>query len=97
MSDLRISDKFKALVNYIINYDYKNHETLVFPKEDGTYLEKACSNQVPVPVKINKDSDILYCPVCERHARRNYDKFCSGCGQKLSYPADERGNNDDAD
>lgn len=29
--------------------------------------------------------NIYYCPCCGRQARRNYDLYCSGCGQALRY------------
>lgn len=83
------SDKFQALARYIENYDYANTRVLMFPKKDGQLLQEACEAQVEVPVKLNKEKGILYCPKCERHARKNYDVYCSGCGVKLSYDEEE--------
>lgn len=34
---------------------------------------------------LNKKSSVLFCPVCERKVRRNYDLYCSGCGQDIDW------------
>lgn len=34
---------------------------------------------------LNENSNVMFCPVCERRVRRNYDLHCSGCGQLLDH------------
>lgn len=34
---------------------------------------------------LNKNANIIFCPICERKVRRNYDMHCSGCGQALDW------------
>lgn len=44
---------------------------------------EAREKQMPMEPMSNKN--IMYCPVCERKVRRNYDLYCSGCGQALNW------------
>jgi hypothetical protein len=87
MLDIEKEWKYEALFRYMGNYDDENLKLLSFPKEDKKYLMDACGKQVSKEVKQNRN--ILYCPICERHARRKYDLYCSGCGQKLGYQENE--------
>lgn len=34
---------------------------------------------------LNKNLNIMFCPVCERKVRINYDLHCSGCGQAIDW------------
>lgn len=34
---------------------------------------------------LNENSNVMFCPVCERKIRRNYDLHCSGCGQAIDW------------
>lgn len=81
------NEKYEALARYISHYDTENlpenRKLLYFPVEDKDFLLEACLDKVPETIKEN--GDILYCPKCERQARKNYDKYCSGCGKKLLY------------
>lgn len=93
MSNSFTDCQYEALSGYISSYilDSINNPNKVatfsatFSEVDLMFLKNACDKMAPMSVKMNKDKDILYCPVCERQAKRSYDLFCSGCGQKLSY------------
>lgn len=90
MTERQKSDKFEALARYTAHYDYENLPLLRYPKEDGPFLQEACEKQVAKPVKANKKyAGILYCPCCKRHVRKDYDVYCSGCGNKLNYNSEE--------
>ena len=34
---------------------------------------------------LNENINIMFCPICERKVKRNFDLYCSGCGQKLDW------------
>ena len=83
MTEWEKSEKYNALARFIAAYDVQNLPTIMFPVEDKDFLLTACLNNVAEKVKEN--GSILYCPQCERQARKGYDKYCSGCGKKLAY------------
>ena len=34
---------------------------------------------------LNENSNVMFCSVCERKVRRNYDLHCSGCGKAIDW------------
>lgn len=85
MSQPFVGQEYCALADYILDCLRHKNKTIVFSEEDLIFLENACIGMIPMSVKINEKKGILYCPACERQVRKNYDLFCSGCGQNLSY------------
>lgn len=46
---------------------------------------QALEKQIPKKPKKNTNSNIYFCPVCERKVAHNHALYCSGCGQKLDW------------
>lgn len=55
--------------------------------EIGTVEEcrEARERQTAKKPILNENSNVMFCPVCERKIRRNYDLHCSGCGQAIDW------------
>lgn len=51
----------------------------------GTVEECREAREKQMPMEPMSNKNIMYCPVCERKVRRNYDLYCSGCGQALNW------------
>ena len=46
---------------------------------------QALEKQITKKPKKNTNSNIYFCPVCERKVAHNHALYCSGCGQKLDW------------
>lgn len=53
---------------------------------------QALEKQIPKKPKKNTNSNIYFCPVCERKVAHNHALYCSGCGQKLDWREDNEVN-----
>ena len=67
-------------------HQYKPYASIdVATEEDYKFLVIAVDKQKALEPKLNKESNVFFCPECERRAKKNYDLYCSGCGQKLDW------------
>ena len=46
---------------------------------------QALEKQITKKPKKNTNTNIYFCPVCERKVAHNHALYCSGCGQKLDW------------
>lgn len=46
---------------------------------------EAMEKQMAKKPVLNENSNVMFCPVCERKVKRNYDLHCSGCGQAIDW------------
>lgn len=72
------------IIHQMEDGDYNKGSFLEIPKEAQEYVVDAMEKQTLHHVKRNENG-VLYCPICERRARNEYDMYCSGCGRKLIY------------
>lgn len=93
MTESEAIEKLKSMRLFMQIEDEKNE--CKFAEDDykaNDMAIQALEKQIPKKPKKNTNSNIYFCPVCERKVAHNHALYCSGCGQKLDWREDNEVN-----